>query len=130
MPAVLSFLSPYIGRIIFVVVALAVGFGAGVKYEQPKIAKLKQTIGADQGAIRDLTAGVAAQNQAILDLQNAAKARAAKALKDVNDALALAADEHKRAAAILAKRPPKGVNVCTAAQAEFDAELKAERGIK
>ena len=129
MPAILSFLSPYIGRIVFVVAALAIGFGAGIKYEQPKIAKLNQTIGAAQGTIRDLQAGVTAQNDAIAKLQSEAKARAEKAQKDINDALTIAADANKRAAAILAKKPPVGVNVCTAAQAEFDNELKAERGI-
>ena len=123
----LAFLAPYWSKIIIVLVIFAAGVGAGIRYETPKIAKLNQELGGDKAVIASLTAGVTAQNDAINKLQSDAKIRADEAKKAINEALIVAADANLKAEKILASRPPKGKNVCAAASAAFDAELKAER---
>lgn len=130
MPTILSFLAPYWGKIVLVLVILAVGFGAGVKYKQPMINKLNQQIGGYEETIHSMTALVDEQNTAIDKLKVEAQQRAAEAQKAVDEAKALAVEADKRAAEILASKPPKGKNQCLAAVEVFRAELKAERSRK
>ena len=61
------------------------------------------------------------------------KAQAAQRDDQARQALAAAqaaAEPHRRAAQALASKPaPAGVEVCAAASADFDAALRAERGL-
>jgi len=125
----MSALTPYITyiKIAMVAIIFAGGVGLGIHLEQPKIAALNQTIGASKVTVQNLTASIAQSNKAIED-NKAAEAARAKSAQDALDAAKLEAKTARATAArILAQRPPKGVNECTAAQAAFDAELRAER---
>ena len=120
-------LSPGIIKVILFVVAFLAGMGAGIKFMQPKIDKLNQEIGEYKSAYASLAATTAEQNAAIEKLMTQAKARAEAAKKAVEAAQADATTANKRAADILAKKAPVGVDPCKAASAELDAELKTER---
>lgn len=128
----LSALTPYMTaiKLAIVAVAFAAGVGTGIHHEQPKIAALNQTIGADNGTIQNLTIYSAAQNKGLDDLK-AAQAAREKAAKDAVDAAQNEARAARHtAAAILSKKLPKGANQCLAAENDFRQELKNERGLK
>jgi cell division protein FtsB len=125
-----SFLTPSVIKFILFLVVFLAGMGVGVKLMQPKIDKLNQEIGEYKSAYASLAATTAEQNAAIEKLRIQAKARAEAAKKAVEAAQADATNANKHAAEILAKKPPPGVDPCTAASAELDAELKTERNAK
>jgi len=122
-----SFLTPRVIKFILFLMVFFAGMGVGIKFMQPKIDDLNQLIGSYKNSVENLKALTAEQNSAIEKLRAQAKARAEAAKKAVEAAQADATNANKHAAEILAKKAPVGIDPCTAASAELDAELKTER---
>lgn len=114
-------------KIAIMIAAFAGGYWTSNYFSQKTISGLNQTIGGQKNSIASLTAGVAEQNAAIEAMKKQAAQRAAAAQAALAAAKADTAKANRRAAAVLASRPPVGANVCTAAEEAFRFELKTER---
>ncbi len=117
-------------------VAALLGIGAYLasRHYEPIVADLDQKLGAsaqtienDKAAYGVLAAQAKTQNDAILGLQRAADARAASAASAVAAAASVAAKSQARANVLLASKPAPGLNVCDAARALVDEQIKQER---
>lgn len=127
----LNALAPYMNIIkaVILFVIFSFGVGVGIHHEQPRIDRLNQTIGKQHEALMSMGAAIKEQNGAFAKLQSDEKQRQEKAKIAINNARVAVANANAAAKKILDKSPPKG-NICDAASAEFDKELKLERGIK
>jgi uncharacterized coiled-coil protein SlyX len=99
-------------------------------FDQKKIDELNIKLGSYEETINSMTALVMEQNTGIDKMKTEADQRAKDAQNAINDALAAAAEANTKAEKILLSKPPKGKNVCTAAEEAFRAELNAERNGK
>ncbi|WP_175969607.1 hypothetical protein [Burkholderia sp. BCC0322] len=117
-------------------VAALLGVGAYLasRHYEPIVAGLDQKLGAANQVIADdkqaygvLATQAKTQNDAILGLQRAAEARAASAAAAVAAAESVATKSQARANVLLASKPAPGVNLCDAARALVDEQIKQER---
>ncbi|HEF4743286.1 TPA: hypothetical protein SAO08_003138 [Burkholderia multivorans] len=118
------------------IVAALLGIGAYLasRHYEPIVEGLNEKLGASAQTIEDdkaaygvLAAQAKTQNDAILGLQRAAEARAASAAAAVTAAESAAAKSAARANVLLASKPAPGVNICDAARALVDEQIKQER---
>lgn len=129
------------------VVVLILAFGGWIghriseSHHLAKISRLETDLGAARNAEKlsaDLAdrfekycgaidAATAKQDAAIVELGKQAKAHEAASAAATAQARKDSAKFQRGAASILAKPAPVGVDGCTAASAEFDDELRAER---
>lgn len=129
-------ISPWRILAVLVAVAALIGFGAWGGYTlardhyEPKLATANEQIGSLTTANTALKSSVERQNAAVTALQAEATKREQAATAAVQQAHKLAVKSQTRAQAVLLLKPPTGANLCAAAQAAFDAELKDERGVK
>jgi len=131
--------------ILAVVLTLCTGGWVGHKISEShhlgKITKLESDLAAARSAEKlsdDLSnrfekycgaidAATQKQDKAIAELDRQAKVHEAATAAVTAQARKESATFQRDAASILAKRPPPGADGCTAASAEFDDELRAER---
>ncbi|TRO14328.1 hypothetical protein EQ836_07590 [Ectopseudomonas mendocina] len=86
-------------------------------------------LGACRTTRTNLLGQVIEQNAALADLRASAMERAARA-KDLQQQAEVEAQQaDQQAQLVLQERSPAGADVCAAASAAFDAELKRERGL-
>ncbi|KUZ66898.1 hypothetical protein WI36_24345 [Burkholderia ubonensis] len=127
-----------LARVLALLAAVAAVLGVGAylasRHYEPIVAGLDQKLGASAQTIKDdqaaygvLAAQAKTQNDAILGLQRAAEARAASAATAIAAAETVAAKSRARANVLLASKPAPGVNICDAARALVDAQIKQER---
>ncbi|MCA8013292.1 hypothetical protein [Burkholderia vietnamiensis] len=127
-----------LARVLAVLATVAALLGVGAylasRHYEPIVAELDVKLGAsaktienDKAAYGVLDAQAKTQNDAILGLQRAAEARAASAAAAVAAAESVAAKSQARANVLLASKPASGVNVCDAARALVDEQIKQER---
>jgi hypothetical protein len=131
-------LASTLARILAILATIAALLGVGAylasRHYEPIVAGLDQKLGAsaqvienDKAAYGVLAAQAKTQNDAILGLQRAAEARAASAAAAFAAAGSKAAKSEARANVLLASKPAPGVNVCDAARALVDEQIKQER---
>lgn len=127
----LNAIAPYMNiiKVVLLAAIFAFGVGVGIHHEQPRIDKLNQTVGKQHEALMSMGAAIKEQNEAFTKMRADEKTREDRARIEINNAKVGASNAIAAAKKILDKKPPKG-NICSAASAEFDKELKAERGIK
>ncbi|HDR9065461.1 TPA: hypothetical protein ACU967_002218 [Burkholderia contaminans] len=118
------------------VVAALIGVGSYLasRHYAPIVAGLNQQLGKatqaladDKAAYGTLASAAALQNASILALQTEAAARKAQADAAVAAAEKVSAAYQARAAALLASQPAAGSNVCVAASALVDAQIREDR---
>ncbi|SIT43784.1 conserved exported hypothetical protein [Paraburkholderia piptadeniae] len=121
---------------ILAIVAALVGLGAygASRHYAPIIAGLNQQIGKanqaiadDQAAFGTLKGAAELQNASILALQKEAASRAAEAAAAVAAAEKQNIAHQSRAAVLLASKPEAGSDVCAAASALIDAQIREDR---
>lgn len=106
------------------------GIKATAAHYGPQLDKANQALGEYRNAYGALAAATARQNDAIENLQAEAAVREKTAREAAEAARRAAQPKRDQAAAILALKPPAGVDQCTAARESFDAELRQERGAR
>jgi hypothetical protein len=120
----------------FLIAACLVGLGAYLasRHYAPEVESLNQKLGAanqalanDKAAFSVLSAASDRQNASIVALQKAADARAALAASAVAAAEAKNVAYQSKAAVVLASKPSPGSNVCGAASALIDAQIREDR---
>lgn len=124
-----NFLTPYMTalKIALAVALFAAGFFVAGHFYQNKIDSLHEDIGSYEATIRSMGAVIIDQNDGIEAMRKAAAERDAAAQQAIATAVLAQQDAERKAHAILAKRPPKNSDECSAASAAFDDELTAER---
>jgi len=131
----------YKNALLGLLAALAVfgaGWGAaGWLYYSPRLETAAQAITTAQAAAarqkasaEACEASVGRQNVALADLRSQLAAAELEALAARQAAVEARAERDSRAQGILAETTPAGADVCQAASAAFDAELRRERGLK
>ncbi|MCO7511780.1 hypothetical protein NJH77_21250 [Serratia fonticola] len=115
---------------VVILLALASIVGAGVwlagRHYQPTIDNLNRELTECQGSNRQQAASIASQNAGITALQTLEALRQAAAAEAQRKARAVAQDDYGKANEVLTERSEG--DVCAAASAAFDAELRRERG--
>lgn len=123
-----------IGLLCVAAALIGVGAWGGGKlarnHYEPLLVTAGERIGSLTTANGAMQAAVAHQNAAIAALENETEKRERAAKAAVRQAHKAAVQNQARAQAVLLLKPPAGVNLCTAAMAAFDDELKLERGAK
>jgi len=126
------FVTPWVRTLVCVLCLLATGLLGGYmltrNHYESLLAAANQEIGSLKAANLDMADAVKKQNAAIDALQAEAKRRQAQAKIATDKAKAESVQSQKRAQAVLLSKPPAGSDMCEAARAAFDDELKAERG--
>ncbi|WP_175795982.1 hypothetical protein [Burkholderia anthina] len=121
---------------ILAIVAALVGLGAygASRHYAPIVAGLNQQIGKanqaiadDQAAFGTLKSASDLQNASILALQKEADTRAAQAASAVAAAETQNVAHQGRAAVLLSSKPDAASDVCAAASALVDAQIKEDR---
>ncbi|CAB3779456.1 hypothetical protein LMG28688_00847 [Paraburkholderia caffeinitolerans] len=92
-----------------------------------QLGKASQAIADDQAAFGTLKSAAELQNTSILALQKEADTRAAQAASAVAAADAQNVSHQSRAAVLLASKPDAASDVCAAASALIDAQIKEDR---
>lgn len=115
---------------VVILLALASIVGAGVwlasRHYQPTIDNLNSLLDTCQSNNRQQAASIASQNAGITALQTLEALRQAAAAEAQRKARAAAQDDYGKANEVLTERSEG--DVCAAASAAFDAELRRERG--
>lgn len=115
--------------IIVILLALSAIVGAGAwlagRHYQPTIDNLNNLLVTCQGNSRQQASAITSQNAGITALQTLEALRKAAALEAQQAAQRAAQDDYGRANEVLAERSEG--DVCAAASAAFDAELRKER---
>jgi len=128
------FVTPWVRTLICVFCLLIAGLIGGYtltrNHYESLLAAANQEIGSLKSANLDMADAVKKQNAAIDALQAEAKRRQAQAKISADKAKAESVQSQKRAQAVLLSKPPAGADMCEAARAAFDDELRAERGAK
>lgn len=106
------------------------GHKATAAYYKPQVAKATARATEFKSAYNAIALASQHQNEAINQLQADAKAREKRAAQEMAHARAAAATRRDQAAAIMGLKLPTGADECKAASAEFDAELRQERGAR
>jgi hypothetical protein len=128
----ISLLNPYTKyvKIVLAVAVFAAGFATAFHMQQGKIDDLHDKLGGYEVTINSMQALALESNSKIDELNKQSKMRQADAERAVLAAQAEAEDAGAVAHALMARKPPKGVNQCIAAQKDFSDSLRAERHIK
>lgn len=117
-------------------VAVGAGLGAWLAdgYYRPQLDTAQKQIADSSAAVascvtsrESLSAGVEAQNQALVRLQSAAAQSMERARSAQQEAEGRALVAEQNSQAILAERIPSGAEACSAARQAFDLELAKER---
>lgn len=118
-----------ITAIVVILLALAAMVGAGAwmagRHYQPTIDRLNQVLTQCKDTTRQQSATINSQNAGIEAMRSADAAREAKAKAEQEKARREALDDYGKATAILSERTTG--EVCAAASAAFDDELRRER---
>lgn len=114
--------------VILLALASIVGAGAWLasRHYQPTIDNLNSLLDTCQSNNRQQAASIASQNAGITALQTLEALRQAAAAEAQRKAQAAAQDDYGKANEVLTERSEG--DVCAAASAAFDAELRRERG--
>lgn len=119
-----------VATVVVILLALASIVGAGVwlasRHYQPTIDNLNSLLDTCQSNNRQQAASIASQNAGITALQTLEAIRKATAAEAQQKAQAAAQDDYGKANEVLTERSEG--DVCAAASAAFDAELRRERG--
>ncbi|HBE9081440.1 TPA: hypothetical protein KNG80_004078 [Serratia fonticola] len=119
-----------VATVVVILLALASIVGAGVwlasRHYQPTIDRLTVALKVCQGSNRQQAAAINSQNAGITALQTLEALRKATAAEAQQKAQAAAQDDYGKANEVLTERSEG--DVCAAASAAFDAELRRERG--
>ena len=122
--------SAMVATAVVILLALASIVGAGVwlasRHYQPTIDNLNGLLATCQSNNRLQAAAINSQNGGITALQTLEALRQAAAAEAQRKARAAAQDDYGKANEVLTERSEG--DVCAAASAAFDAELKMERG--
>ncbi|CVB24369.1 hypothetical protein [Serratia marcescens] len=114
---------------VVILLALAAVVGAGAwlaaRHYQPTIDRLNEALTQCKGSNKQQAAVIASQNAGIEAQRRADIEREAKAKVAQEKARSEAQGDYERANEVMAERTTG--NVCTAASAAFDAELRRER---
>lgn len=114
---------------VVILLALASIVGSGIwlasRHYQPTIDNLNSLLGTCQSNNRQQAASIASQNAGIAALQTLAALRKATAAEAQQKAQVAARDDYGKANEVLTERSEG--DVCAAASAAFDAELRRER---
>lgn len=118
--------------IVLLLGALLVGVGLGTwataSFYETRLERINQQLGACANANTTLIAATKHQNKGVTELQAAGVAKTRR----VADAVASTRPRidvlGSQARAILGAQKPLGRDLCESARADFDAELKRERG--
>jgi hypothetical protein len=125
---------PWVRTLIYVFsLVLAGAFGGHVlarNHYDSMLDEANQKIGAVNTVNTAMTEYIRKQNAAVDALHTEAERKQALAKSATDKARAESVQSQTRAQAVLLSKPPVGVDQCEAARAAFDAELKAERGVK
>jgi hypothetical protein len=120
------------GRLVAVAALLLAGIVLGgwlaARHFEPQLAEANRKLGEYEHAYLTLAEATGRQNAAIDALEQAAATRKGKARKAAIQARGAAQPHYGRAEAILGLKPPPSADPCRAASADFDAELREERG--
>ncbi|CAI1034212.1 hypothetical protein [Serratia fonticola] len=119
-----------VATVVVILLALASIVGAGVwlasRHYQPTIDNLNSLLSTCQSNNRQQAASIASQNAGVAALQTLEALRKATAAAAQQKAQAAAQDDYGKANEVLTERSEG--DVCAAASAAFDAELRKERG--
>jgi len=128
----IGFLTPYMAAIksVLMVLIFVAGFALSSHLSGKKIGVLNEELGGYKETISSMSALITQQNDGISSLRRLAAERDLRTQQAIEEARRLQSGAEETARAILAKRPPSGVDGCTAASNEFDAELRQERRVK
>ncbi|MFA4102327.1 hypothetical protein OQJ40_09225 [Serratia nevei] len=118
-----------ISSIVVILLALAAVAGAGAwlafRHYQPTIDRLNEALTQCRDSNKQQASTIASQNAGITALQREQAEREAKAKADREKVRREAQGDYERANAVMAERTTG--EVCAAASAAFDAELRRER---
>ncbi|MDW5502476.1 hypothetical protein R6Y99_22005 [Pseudomonas lundensis] len=118
-----------IASVVVILLALAAVVGAGAwmagRHYQPTIDRLNEALTQCRDISRQQSATITSQNAGIEALRSADVARQAKAKAEQEKALREAQNDYGKANAVLSERTTG--EVCAAASAAFDDELRRER---
>lgn len=98
------------------------------RHFEPQLAEANRKLGEFEHAYLTLAAASGRQNAAIEALRIAGEARKEKARQSARQARGEAQGLYRDAEAILGLKLPAGADPCRAASADFDDELRRERG--
>ncbi len=122
-------MSGKITSLVVILLALAAVVGAGAwlsaRHYQPTIDRLNEELTQCKGSNKQQAATIDSQNAGITALQREQAEREAKAKADQEKAREQARGDYEKANAVMAERTTG--EVCAAASAAFDAELRRER---
>lgn len=122
-------MSGKITSVVVILLALAAVVGAGAwlagRHYQPTIERLNEALTQCKDTGRQQSSAIDSQNAGIEVLRRADVERAAKAKADQEKARRQANGDYEKANAVMAERTIG--EVCAAASAAFDAELRRER---
>ncbi|MEW6166064.1 MAG: hypothetical protein AB1642_13480 [Pseudomonadota bacterium] len=120
-------------RLVAVAVVLLAGIALGgwlaARHFEPRLAEANRKLGEYQHAYLTLAEATGRQNAAIEAMKTAEHERQARAVRAAATARREARGHYNAAQAILGLKPSAGTDACAAARADFDAELRAERGL-
>jgi hypothetical protein len=111
---------------LFLAGVLTAGIWLAGRHYQPTIERLTVALEVCQGSNRLQAAAINSQNAGITALQTLEALRKATAAEAQQKAQAAAQDDYGKANEVLTERSEG--DVCAAASAAFDAELRRERG--
>ena len=114
--------------VVVLLAGIALGGWLAALHFEPRLAEANRKLGEYEHAYLTLAAAASRQNAAIDELQRAVMERKENARQAARQARGAAQVHYDKASAIGGLKPPPGADPCRAASADFDAELRDERG--